>query len=58
MKLNDNDIIDTLKQIDTDYQDVDRIKEITYCVAVSLANKYKKDNPRFDSGDFLMKLLT
>lgn len=58
MKINDNDIIDTLKQIDTDYQCVDKIKEITYCIAVSLANKYKKENTRFDSGDFLMKLLT
>jgi hypothetical protein len=58
MKLNDNDIIDVLLTAETVCFHIDGVKEVVYNVALCLANKYKKDNPRFNSGEFLSKLLS
>lgn len=58
MKLNDNDIIDALKIVEHNNSHIDKVKEITYQVALCLATKYKQENRNFDSGDFMRKLLT
>ena len=57
MKINDNDIIDILNKVSDQNTDVDNIQTIMYSVAVELANKHKIDNPRFNAGEFLMKLV-
>lgn len=57
MKINDNTVIDCLKEVQSNNQSTDNIKTIIYQVAVSLANANKIDNPRFNSGEFLFKFI-
>ena len=57
MTIKDDTIIKVLQEVEIENTNVDSIKMIMYSVAVGIANENKKDNPRFNSGDFLMKLL-
>lgn len=57
MKIKDESFIDCLKQVESNNNQIQDVKLITYQVAVAIGNRLKIDNPRFNTGEFLMKML-